>query len=375
MSLFLYDLIEDPALIGTSGGFNPPFGSAVVKAYSPGGAFSPHNWLEWVGQYLQISLITGIPLLQATFWFAWKFEGPFCSGPIFQTMGTEAPHGNLVSTTSLKIEGDNTLSCYVSGSPDLLVFNSGAGSNPFYVQSNVWYYFQVGVTLSFSNVAPYPMQAIFNVFIDGETICTNTTGTSNFYIGPTPPNAPSGGSFTNANPGFTAIQWLPPNGGGANGLAEFYAGALQTSVAFPGNLWTLVVTNPGSGYSIGDTVNSSGSADIGIIFNGTGGVASLVPIAPNFLGDSYPNSPPIINLTINTSTGSGFTGYATIAPMANKRISQMATEVAELGNPNLRINQMGIEIAGRPSPNLRISQMVIELPYLNIPGGWIIKEC
>jgi hypothetical protein len=375
MGLYLYDFIEDPALVGTSGGFAPPFGSAIVRAYSPGGAFSPHNWLEWNGQFLEIGLLTGVPLRQATFWFAWKFEGPFCSGPIFQTMGQQAPSGNLISTSSLVIEKDNTLSGYVSGSPGSLAFNSGGGSNPFYVQSNVWYYFQVGITLAFSAAAPYFLQSTFNVFVDSATICTSATATSNFLVGPTPPLT-SGGSFINGEPGFTAIEWLPPNGSGNNGLAEFYAGTLETSVAFPGNLWTLVVTAPGSGYLSSDTVNTGGDATIGIIVNGSGGVTSLFPKGGSYLGDSYPNSPPIITLTITSGTGSGFTGYATVAPNPNKRISQMATEIAGLPtNSNLRINQMGVEIAGLPSPRLRISQMVIELPYKNAPGGWIVKEC
>ena len=375
MGLYLYDFIENPALIGTSGGFAPPFGSALVKAYSPGGAFSPHNWLEWNGQFLEIALLTGTPLRSSTFWFAWKFEGPFCAGPIFQTMASEAPSGNAVTTAQLVIENDNTLSCYVGGSPNGLAFNSGQGSNPFYVQSNVWYYFQVGITVSFAAGAPYSLQSTFNVFVDSLNLCTNAQATSNFWVGPTPPFT-SGGSFVNGEPGFTAIEWLSPNGSGKSGLAEFYAGGLQTSVAFPGNLWTLVVTNPGSGYLIGDTASISGDANIGINLNGTGGIASLYPMAPGYLGDSYPNSPPTINITINTSTGSGFTGYATVAPNPNKRISQMAVENAGLPtNSNLRINQMAAEIAGRPSPNLRISQMVIELPFTNIPGGWILKEC
>ena len=382
MPLYYADPISFGA-VGSNAGFSPPFGSATVESYANGGAFSPHNWLSWSGQFLLTSWT--LPLVNgATWWFAWKFQGPICSGPIFETIGYLAdPVGQPTATFKLHLEGDNTLSLYVAGSPDTLFFNTG-GNAGFVAQSNVWYYFQVEITTGFASGPPYFLTNLVNIYIDGGLICSGVTGTSNFLVGPSPLYVSSGGllgspgSFDNGSCAMNAAWFFQPNGSGNAGLTEVYVGGGTGGVlAYPGNLWTLVIDNPGSDYGpLPPVINvSSGDAEVGATLTLTPPVTGTGPVTGlyfDYQGDSYAAGGPNILLTatpFGTPNGSGFSGHATTTPLPHKRVSQMVVENANLPiNSNIRISQMVVENAGRPTTsNLRISQMVIELPAAAIP--------
>jgi len=366
MSLYFYD-----SIVGTAPGpgFPPGFSgnSATVEPYSNDGAFSPHNWLQFVGN-LNAALTTGVSNFTA--WFAWQNTGFSQSGTIFQSVGTLI-NGQQTATAILKVENDNTLSCYVAGSPNVLVFNSGSLVNPypFIMQQNVWYFFQVGIKLFTTHIGSVNfLSAEFSIYVDGFQLCSGTQGISNFYLDT---------SFQSNSFAGSLVTWSQPNGSGPCGVGETYVGGYSTSLVYPGNLWSLIIDNPGSGYLGGNTLSpSSGDATLGFTIGASGQITSIFPISPNYLGDSNTGT---ITLSISSGTGSGFSGHATLAPNPNRRISQTLVESSHKPTTaNIRAPQLVIEHAYAPSnAHIRIPQMVIELPLNRSAqaGGWIVKEC
>lgn len=387
-------LFNDPIAFAPVGGGLPSgfsflgSGGGTIRAFSNHGAFSPHNWLTFSGSDLAAGLDTGPLVDTITVWFAFKNQGFSMRGPIFRTWGYNTV-GQRIITSELRAEPDSTLSIYVAGSPNVFIANTGGGAVPFFISSNVWFYFKLTITIDF-DVLGFLRVNYNNIWIDGTSVLSGR-GVSNFYtdqsfigavaVPPTP-----------GDPGMNFIDFCQSNGSGEIGLGEVYATeGIASTASLPGNLWDLIIDDPGIDYgplppviNILRATGGSGNAtlactiDVGPGSGMTGKVLSIVPISAKFLGDGYVHADEPILLTatpFGTPNGSGFAGHATLVPDAFRRFNQLAVEksTAPTDVAFNRFNQVVIEKARHPTTNdfpafIRFAQIVIELPPRRGPG-------
>jgi len=379
--MYIWDPFQGVAVgSGAPSGWSfPGGGSGTVEAFSNGGAFPSHNFFSFASQSLQSPNIIP-PDAGLTVWFAYKNAGFSPNGPIFQVWGASALGPPNIRMLQVKIEADGTLSFYVGGSPDTLIANSGGGAYAF--PCGTWVYFQLNVSFDFITIGPTKfLRANAECISDGEIIISQTSAISNFY---------TDGSFASKSQAAIYVSWSQPNGSGQTQIGEPYVSGNVGfgTVAYPGNLWTIVLDAPGSGYHQATTTATvnAGDATLTVIVDENPAsptyteILFILPAPASYLGNSYTSVAPGITITdTNASPGTGASAHATLTPIVGWRENQNVIEVAtQPSTANVRIPQIPIEWARHPTTaNLRINQIVIELPIKRsaTASGWIVKEC